>query len=523
MTDYSRKYRSKHLQNQIDVAKRLQGAMVRIGDKVARLANDPQAKYVKSFDFRNNTHLNKVISSITAELQGEVLSITEAAITTSWAISNQKNDITVNTYLEGLEGLRKKPADYLTTNSEALRAFINRKNDTGSLSDRVWKIADSFRDEMEVHLGYGIANGDSAATISRRIREYLNNPEALFRRVRNEAGKLGLSENAKQFHPGQGVYRSAYKNALRVSRSETNQAYLLNDHLRWKQMDFVIGVHIMLSAQHPVSDICDSMQGDYPKGFVFTGWHSQCLCHATPILMPEKDFINSLNGEPVPVNEIKDVPEGYKKWINDNKQRVEGWKSKPYFIRDNYKDGDIKKPLLLKNVKIDIPNLVYPNKERIFVEQNKIVEPAATGNSGLKKMTYTEKQIENAKKEYSNFLKTHTLSDYDVSVIGKNTAEQRMDYHNRIVSEILAGNKELEKEWKLFFLKEEVRADQKITETKAKLSANKAATQPVLDFVKSNGHKLADYYEFLKKNKKYAREFYSKKYTSESASAFLNK
>ena len=52
-------------------------------------------------------------------------------------------------------------------------------------------------------------------------------------------------------------------------------------------------------------------------------------------------------------------------------------------------------------------------------------------------------------------------SDYDVENIGRNTAEQRMDYHNRIVSEILAGNKELEKEWKLFFLKEEVKADQK--------------------------------------------------------------
>lgn len=355
MVDYSRKYRAKHLQNQIDIAKRLQGAMARIGDKVARLASDPQAKFVKSFDFRNNPHLNKVLTAITAELQGEVLSITEAAIATSWAISNQKNDITVNTYFEGLTGLKKKPADYLTTNSEALRAFINRKNGTGTLSDSVWKVADSFRDEMEVHLGYGIANGDSAQVISRRIREYLNNPEQLFRRVRNEAGKLGLSENAKQFHPGQGTYRSAYKNALRVSRSETNQAYLLNDHLRWKKMDFVIGVHIELSEQHPVTDICDSMQGDYPKDFVFVGFHSQCLCHATPIIMPKEKFKKYLAGEPVEVNEVVDVPQGHKDWIEANKQRVEGWKSKPYFIRDNYKDGDLNKGFVFKVPKVSGP------------------------------------------------------------------------------------------------------------------------------------------------------------------------
>ena len=66
-------------------------------------------------------------------------------------------------------------------------------------------------------------------------------------------------------------------------------------------------------------------------------------------------------------------------------------------------------------------------------------------------MEYTAKQIENAKRNYNAMLKMQTLSDYDVENIGRNTAEQRMDCHNRIVSEILAGNKELEKEWKLFF------------------------------------------------------------------------
>ena len=58
---------------------------------------------------------------------------------------------------------------------------------------------------------------------------------------------------------------------------------------------------------------------------------------------------------------------------------------------------------------------------------------------------------------------------------------------------------------------------------KAKLSANKSATQPVLDFVKSNGLKLGDYYKFLKENKQFAKEYYSKKYTMTSAEAFINK
>ena len=38
--------------------------------------------------------------------------------------------------------------------------------------------------------------------------------------------------------------------------------------------------------------------------------------------------------------------------------------------------------------------------------------------------------------------------------------------YNSIVIAIRNGNKELEKEWKLFFLKEEVKADQKADEPK---------------------------------------------------------
>lgn len=387
MTDYSRQYRRKHLQNQIDVAERLKDSMSRIGDKIANLVNDPQAKFVKSFDFRSNPHLNKTLSAITAEFQGEVLRITEGAVTKSWGISNQKNDVTVNTYFEGLEGLRKKSADYLNTNTGALRAFINRKSDSKTLSDLIWQSAESFRDEMEVHLGYGIANGDSAAKISQRMREYLAQPENLFRRVRNEAGKLELSANAKQFHPGQGVYRSSYKNAMRVARSETNQAYLTSDHLRWKEMDFVTGVNIELSEQHPTADICDSMQGDYPKDYNFTGWHSQCLCHATPILMPRDKFKKYLAGEEVEVEEVVDVPQGHKNWIEANKKRVEGWKSKPYFIRDNFKNGDISKGLSFKAPKVTkklIDPIPVPKPEPVkFVPAKSTIEATEWARKNL--------------------------------------------------------------------------------------------------------------------------------------------
>lgn len=69
--------------------------------------------------------------------------------------------------------------------------------------------------------------------------------------------------------------------------------------------------------------------------------------------------------------------------------------------------------------------------------------------------------------------------------------------------------------------KSERREQVKQNESKKKLEKNKAASKEVLDFVKSKGFKLGDYYQFVK-NSEFKKEFYSKKYTMDSANAFIN-
>lgn len=136
-------------------------------------------------------------------------------------------------------------------------------------------------------------------------------------------------------------------------------------------------------------------------------------------------------------------------------------------------------------------------------------------------MEYTAKQIENAKRNYNAMLRLHTLSDYDVNTIGIITAEQRMDYHNRIVSEIRNGNKELEREWKLFFLTEEVKADRKAEKSKAKLKANKEASLDILAPIKEL-KKLGEFGKWLNTaGNPFRGEHFNKKYTIESVNLFL--
>lgn len=51
-------------------------------------------------------------------------------------------------------------------------------------------------------------------------------------------------------------------------------------------MPFVIGQYIALSNNHTCKgvegvfrDMCNDLKGEYPKSFVFTGWHPHCRCH----------------------------------------------------------------------------------------------------------------------------------------------------------------------------------------------------------------------------------------------------
>jgi hypothetical protein len=135
---------------------------------------------------------------------------------------------------------------------------------------------------------------------------------------------------------------------------------------------------------------------------------------------------------------------------------------------------------------------------------------------------YTDKQIAKAKANYTEFVQMRTVQSFEPQYIGWAAAEQRCQYHNNIVAGILSGNKELEREWKYFFLNEVVKADRKAAESKAKLDANKSASADILAPIKQ-AKRLGEFGKWLNTpGNPYRKEHFSKKYTSASVSAFLN-
>jgi hypothetical protein len=136
-------------------------------------------------------------------------------------------------------------------------------------------------------------------------------------------------------------------------------------------------------------------------------------------------------------------------------------------------------------------------------------------------MKATEKQIEKAKINYANYLKFETLADYKIEELGYGVAVERMEFHNDQVSRILAGDKGLEREWKLFFLREEAKKDQKKEASNLKKQANKEKSADVLTPIKQ-AKRIVEFGKWLNTaGNVYRKQNFTKSYTQEAVDAFL--
>lgn len=355
-------------------------------------------------------------------------------------------------------------------NESAMAAFISRSENGLNLSQRVWKSVRQLRDEMEVAITVSVGEGESAAAMSRKVRQYLNDPDLMFRRFRYkdpetgewkrkwkkrikdpETGKVSWIDYDKSSYQdewtGPGYYKSSAQNAMRVARTETNIAYRRADHERWEQMDFVIGQRINLSNSHPKKDICDKLAGDYPKDFVFDGWHPQCFCFVTPILVDE-DVMASLQdvflaggdykavlAKEAKKRQIKDYPDNFKEWVRENKDNIAYSRSRgtePYFVRNNAMAIDeIIDPSIKKLTPIEIaerrheartPEQEQEIKLRWQQRKERIEQEKAAAEAERRKVELVNKTAQNVLATVSK-----RFADFNLDTVALETAIQSGD------------------------------------------------------------------------------------------------
>ena len=317
--------------------------------------NRPETKQlIKSLSIMAGKADRLLADSVTLAWKEGEESVTNACYSAFGSIKDSK---------EAVRAIADRSREDLRKRGVSASAFYNRQHGGLTISDRVWNIAQSGKSEIEEIIQQGVLQGKSAAEISRSVRSYLRNPNKLFRRVRNkETGELELSRNARNYHPGRGVYRSSCQNAMRLARTEVNAAYRRAEWESYQNNPLITGYRIQLSNNHTIKikgkavafhDICDELAGDYPKTFQWTGWHPQCRCRMIPIFLTEGDFrarIRALAAGKLDTwkagNTVTQVPDAFTGWVKANTDRLKAAKQTPFFILDNYKDGDPTKGLV---------------------------------------------------------------------------------------------------------------------------------------------------------------------------------
>lgn len=337
--------------------------------KVIDLVKGTELEEGKPFSFSNYGYSDEV-TPIFRSMYSRVYQTIRGGVQKEWLKSNENNDGLVKAVF-GEQSIEDNHfARYFMRNMEAMDAFFARRKDGMNLSQRVWNYTGQYKEELENTLDLAIGEGTPANRIAARVKQYLNDPDRYYRRFRVKSGEdengnpiygriwkrriwdnesnsyKWIDANPKHYKSGKGVYRSSTRNAQRLARTETNIAYRSADYMRWAELDFVIGIEIKLSNNHPCTDICDDLKGVYPKTFKWTGWHPNCRCYQVPVLANDDEMDEMLDAilEGEDQNdvkcerEIKQFPRQFNQWINDNDERMRLAANRgtlPYFVRDN--------------------------------------------------------------------------------------------------------------------------------------------------------------------------------------------
>ena len=320
------------------------------------------------FNFDNFPQLKARLNDIFNDYYQNSLLCYKSGITDGVALAYNHDEMVIGGY-----SVLTDKAIRVARDTAAATFIANRlKTKNGlNLSQIIWNYCQQTKSEFEMAMSNtiadGIKKGSSAEEVGKSIRKYLNDPDMMYRRYhtikvqkngkkkdvvtwrrrRIIDGKVRFIEEPLE-KVGMGVYRSARKNALRVARTEINSAYHKARNERWEKEPFVIGQYIHVSPQHNIDDICNDLEGRYPKDYVWISWHPQCICTSDPITIQgeeKKEFYKRLMAGEDMSNYVSPfavltMPEKYNQYIKDNSEAIvkAGMKGKlAWHLQDNTK------------------------------------------------------------------------------------------------------------------------------------------------------------------------------------------
>ena len=293
------------------LARRMRIERISLFARMAQLQRDMRAAFseagnilgnyanTKATSEANIAFLSKKINLITGDLREDVLTIITASLRDAirlgfknmgnalipiWKLNREELQIEEAPLSIGLDSTFAKITDpkvrlkskkwQVITNS--LIAKVTRGRIAGvKLSERIWEIVQVTRLDLKRIVTGGIATGQSSVTIANKIKKYLS-PS----RIDIITGRV---------KPG--MYKSPFKNAMRIARTETNRSYVWAQAEYAKDKRWAKGVQVTLSKQHKDPDICDDFAARglmTPQEFQnLIPAHPHCMCYPTIVMKDE--------------------------------------------------------------------------------------------------------------------------------------------------------------------------------------------------------------------------------------------
>lgn len=302
------------LRLQVHFTGRTHELLIQFGKQAAAVLlkhGDADGKLDGLHGYRAQTDLTKLWSDTFATWQSEFLAARREAVSLPYGVLAVRHErlirpLTVDggRLTEAIEdGVFKPQIDVLLKVAEE-----HLYGDGLTLDNRIWRIDSEARDSINKVILQGIADGDSAWNIAKKLEQFLGAGEdcprwtstRLYGRTasdRSAGDTTGLLSGNDC--DGRGV---AYK-ALRLARTEIQKIHALATDRLMAQQPWVEKEQCHLSVAHPEADECDDViangedgEGIYPVGTIEYPLHPNCFCYKTAVLMNEKAFVDKMFG-----------------------------------------------------------------------------------------------------------------------------------------------------------------------------------------------------------------------------------
>ena len=182
---------------------------------------------------------------------------------------------------------------FARVNRQAVEACWARAKKGLFLSDRIWQHGEKFRNTMRDIIQEAVATGQDAVKTARMLQQYVRQGKSTL-----AANYPNVMKRMKGRIPGNISYE-----ALRLARTEMTAAFGEGTIATARVSPSYIGMKWVLSHNHPVVDICDTL-AEHDEGLgrgVYSPGnepplpaHPNCICTLVPVHEEPEKFVERL-------------------------------------------------------------------------------------------------------------------------------------------------------------------------------------------------------------------------------------